>query len=57
MTVENITQLINTVGFPVACCCVLFWQNSKLSETLSELSTTLKGIEDRLACIERNQED
>lgn len=34
-------QAISTVGFPIACCFVLFKQNSKLTETITDLKTTL----------------
>lgn len=34
-------QAISTVGFPIVCCGVLFYQNSKLNATINELSKTL----------------
>lgn len=48
----EIVSLISNVGFPIACCVVLFLQQNKLSATLSELSTTLNGINQRLDNIE-----
>lgn len=41
MDFNAIMQAISTVGFPIVCCGVLFYQNSKLTETISELKTTL----------------
>lgn len=32
MDVSAITQLIGTLGFPIAACIALFWQNAKESE-------------------------
>lgn len=32
MDVSAITQLIGSLGFPIAACIALFWQNSKESE-------------------------
>lgn len=29
MNVNDIITAISTVGFPIACCCFLLWQNSK----------------------------
>ena len=42
LNVNELTQLINSVGFPIVCCGVLFWNNYKLTSTLGELATTLK---------------
>ena len=36
--VSEITQLINSVGFPIVCCGVLFWNNYKLTSTITELT-------------------
>mgnify|MGYP006992200719 FL=1 len=41
MDFNAIMQGISTVGFPIVCCGVLFYQNNKLSETLGELKDTL----------------
>lgn len=29
---NEIIQAISTVGFPIACCCFLLWQNSRQDE-------------------------
>lgn len=50
--VNVITQLINSVGFPIVCCGVLFWNNYKLTSTLSDLTCTLKVIDERLEKLE-----
>ena len=50
--VNEITQLINSVGFPIVCCGVLFWNNYKLTSTITELSTTLKVIDERIEKLE-----
>lgn len=43
MDVMNaITQLITNVGFPIACCVVLFYQNNKQRESMDELKTTIE---------------
>ena len=49
---EEITELITNVGFPIACCVVLFINNSKFTETLSKLNVTLTEITSRLENIE-----
>lgn len=48
-----ITQMISTVGFPIAACCVMFWQNNKLQETLTSFVSTLQKMDDRMDSIER----
>ena len=32
MNANDIVTAISTVGFPIACCCFLLWQNSKQDE-------------------------
>lgn len=49
---EEITQLITNVGFPIACCIVLFYNNSKFNDTLNNLNVTLKEISTRIEKIE-----
>lgn len=41
MDFNTLMQAVSTVGFPIACCAVLFIQNNKLTETISDLKTTL----------------
>ena len=41
MEMDSIVTLISNVGFPIACCCVLFYLNNKLTTTLAELKSTL----------------
>ena len=41
MDFNTIMQAVSTVGFPIVCCGVLFYQNSKLTETINELKVTL----------------
>lgn len=50
--VEEITQIISNVGFPIACCVVLFINNSKFTEALNKLNVTLTEITSRLENIE-----
>lgn len=52
MNYADIVNLIGSVGFPIIACCFLFRQNEKLGKTLSELSATLTGINQRLDNIE-----
>ena len=49
---EEIITLIKDVGFPIACCVVLFVQQNKLTKTLGDLSTTMSVINARLDNIE-----
>lgn len=37
MDVLNIiTTLISSVGFPITCCIIMFYQNGKLRDTINE---------------------
>lgn len=49
MNMQDILTAITTVGFPIVACIALFWQNAKMSETIShnteailELTTIIK---------------
>lgn len=56
LNINDITQLINSVGFPIVCCAVLFWNNYKMSATITELTSTLKVIDERIEKIENSIE-
>ena len=53
MDANAIISLVGSLGFPIAACCVMFWQNSKMQETLSELTKTLTVMNDRLSDVEQ----
>lgn len=52
--IDTIIKLISNLGFPIFCCCILFYQNSKFQETLGKLTETLSLMNDRLEDIENN---
>lgn len=52
LNVNELTQLINSVGFPIVCCGILFWNNYKLTTTITELTSTLKLIDERIEKLE-----
>lgn len=33
MDINAIVQLVSSLGFPIACCIAMFWQNNKLNES------------------------
>lgn len=33
MDTNVIVQLVSSLGFPIACCIAMFWQNNKLNES------------------------
>ena len=39
-----ITELVNTVGFPIAVSVALFWQNHKTTETYNKTFTEFKDV-------------
>ena len=53
---DEVTNLITNVGFPIACCVVLFYNNSKFTETLNSLNVTLKEISTRIENLEDKME-
>ena len=56
MTIDELTQLINGVGFPIVACGAMFWMlnNSfkELKETLDKVCASLDRINDRLDRLE-----
>lgn len=47
-TIDIITQLITSVGFPITCCMIMFYQNNKLRETLEQNTIVLTKLEEKL---------
>ena len=41
MDTSTIAQIISSLGFPIACCVAMFWQNNKLNESHKEETTKL----------------
>ena len=54
---EEIEKLITGVGFPIACCVVLFFNNQKFTEALNQLNVTMTNIVNRLEQIEDKIKD
>lgn len=44
---QEIIQMISTVGFPIACCCFLLWQNSKQDQYNREQQEKLRSTIDQ----------
>lgn len=51
---DDIVSLISNVGFPIACCVVLFWQNNKLRDSLDK---NTNAIEELAKYIDRGVKD
>ena len=51
---EQIIKLISNVGFPIACCIILFMQQNKLTNTLHDISSTMSVMSARLDDIENS---
>ena len=54
MGVEEIKELITSIGFPICCCVVLFYNNSKFTEALNNLNVTLTNLVNRIENLEDN---
>jgi hypothetical protein len=44
MDYTTVVQFINGVGFPIACCVALFYQNNKQAENHTKEMTELKTV-------------
>lgn len=47
-----LVELIKEVGFPIACCVVLFIQNNKLTNTLMEIKKSMEDLSGRMDVID-----
>lgn len=52
--VEVVKELVNSVGFPIAACAVMFYQNHTLQKTLTDVQLAMQRIADKLGM---NDED
>ena len=52
---QEITQIISNVGFPIVACVFMYKQQIDLNKTINELSNTLKGIDTRLNMLEKGE--
>lgn len=55
MDVNVLIQVISTVGFPIAACCVMFMQNNKLQDTLKDISVTMQKMADAIDDMEKKE--
>jgi hypothetical protein len=52
---QEISQLISNVGFPIVACMFMYKQQVELNKTITELSNTLKSIDTRLDLLEKGE--
>lgn len=52
---QEISQIISNVGFPIVACIFMYKQQIELNKTITELSNTLKGIDTRLDMLEKEE--
>lgn len=45
---QEISNFISNVGFPIVACIFMYQQQKELNKSISELSSTLKTIENKL---------
>ena len=52
---DELNTFISNVGFPIVACVFMYIQQKDLNQTISELSSTLKGIDTRLDILEKGE--
>jgi len=61
MDVQTISQLISTIGFPIAACCAIFYMMNKEREDhkneVSTLKDVISNINETLASLKQLIED
>ena len=50
---EEITQLVSNVGFPIVACLFMYKQQTELQKTITDLTSTLKSIDTRIQNLEK----
>ena len=49
---EEISQFVSNVGFPIFACIIMFQQQKELNKAITDLSSTLKSIDARIDILE-----
>ena len=44
----ELVNVINSTGFPIVACCIMFYLYNKQMDVISKLSTAIDGLSDRL---------
>lgn len=57
MDYNALMQAVSTVGFPIVCCGVLFYQNDKLRTTIDSLKDTINENTMYLKSLSKHKED
>lgn len=57
MDIQIFAQIVGSVGFPIAACCVMFFQNNKLQDTLKEIAVTMQKMADSIDDLENEHHD
>lgn len=53
MNYQELVQAINTVGFPIVCCCALFWM---INTTMKELKAAIIGLTQSITLMNNRME-
>ncbi|MGL4452490.1 MAG: hypothetical protein ACRCTZ_15095 [Sarcina sp.] len=53
---NEIISMIESVGFPIVCCFILFKQNNKLTDTLNNISVTMATLKEEIEDIKKKME-
>lgn len=57
MDITVFAQVVSSVGFPIAACCVMFFQNNKLQDTLKEIAVTMQKMADAIDDLEGDKKN
>jgi len=57
MDIQVFAQIVSSVGFPIAACCVMFIQNNKLQDTLKEIAVTMQKMADAIDDLEEDKKN
>ena len=51
MDYTTFSQLVSSLGFPIVCCIILFYQNKQLSEAINNNTNIISKLESKIDTI------
>lgn len=57
MPIQDITNFIGALGFPIFACCMMFVQNNKLQDTLKDISVTMQKMADGIEDLDKKENE
>ena len=57
MEMNEVVNIIGSLGFPIFACCVMFKLNTDLQKTLTQIQITMQKMADEIADLDRREKE